>query len=210
MGDYGGMGGASSFHAARQRGLGALSTQKSYEFLMSWFIGLALVAVVAVVVAGYLAGYFNQPTSSFNPAFEATLTGDDGGWGGATLVQRIEANSLKGDGGRRVRITLRASSTQDARIDSIWISQPNSTGDPYDASDDLTFFYGKAIVPANMSRTLPDTGPGVNYNFETAVSPGLLIAVDFERGTASGIRFRDAQPQEARAYRLPWSEAGKE
>jgi hypothetical protein len=173
---------------------------------MSWLIGLALVALVAVLVVGY----FNLPTSSFRPAFEATLTGDQGGWEGFTLVQRIEAVRLKRSG-RKVRITLRASSTEDAWIDSIWISQPNPTGYPgdrYDASDDLTFFYGKAIVRANTSLTLPDTGPGVDYNFES-LSPGLLIAIDFTRGAPSGIRFQDSVPQEATAYWRSGAEAGK-
>ena len=131
--------------------------------------------------------------------------------GGFTLVQRIEARRLHRSG-RLVRITLRASSTMDARIDSIWISQPKTGGDPYDPSDDLTFFYGKAIVRANTSLTLSDTQPDVNYHFEGGeqISPGLLIAVDFMRGAPSGIRFQDGvPPQDASAYRLPWSEAGK-
>jgi len=33
-------------------------------------------------------------------------------------------------------------------------------GDPYDPANDLKLFYGKAIVRANTSLTLPDTGPG--------------------------------------------------
>jgi hypothetical protein len=138
-------------------------------------------------------------TLPFIGCFGATLTADEGGWEGKTLVQRIEATRLNRSG-TQVRITVGASSTEDAHIQNIFISQPDPAGnDRYDSADDLKLFYGKIVVRANSSVTLSDTLPDVNYNLDE--SRPLLIAVDFDRGFPSGLRFRDAvPPEDATAY----------
>ncbi len=87
----------------------------------------------------------------------------------------------------------------DASIDRIYISQPDSAGDPYDSAADLKEFHGKVVVPANTAVTLAATLPDVSYNLDERQP--LLIAVDFSRSPPSGIRFRDAvPPEQAVAY----------
>jgi len=118
-------------------------------------IGLGLLG--ALLLGGYLV-WANLPT--FRWAWQLPLLNDLGGWEGTTLVQRFEPGSFVRSG-NQVRLTLRASSTQDAWIDGIWISQQAPAGDPYDAAADLQQFYGKARVRANTSLTLSDTLPDV-------------------------------------------------
>jgi hypothetical protein len=117
-----------------------------------------------------------------------------------------EAGSLSRSG-TRVRLTLRASSIEEANIERIFISQPDPAGnDPYDSADDLTYFYGKAQLPANVAVTLSDTLPDVKYNLDE--SRPLLTAVEFAPGLPSGIRFRDAvSPEQATAYLRDGAEA---
>ena len=105
-----------------------------------------------------------------------------------------------------MRLTLRASSIQQASIDRIYISRTNLAGKHYDPASDLKEFYGKVVVPANTSITLADTQPDVRYDLDEGQP--LLIAVDFSPGSPSGIRFRDAVPrEEASAYWQAGAEA---
>ena len=119
---------------------------------MEWLIGLGLLG--ALVVVGYLV-WANVPI--FWRAWGSSLTNDFNECQGATLVQRFEPGTLKRDG-NQVRLILRASSTQDAWIESIWISQADPAGDPYDSAADLKQFYGKARIRANTRLLLPTQG----------------------------------------------------
>jgi hypothetical protein len=170
---------------------------------MEWVIGLGLLG--ALLLGGYLV-WANLPT--FRLAWPFPLLNDADGWEGATLVQRFDPGSFAASG-NQVRLTLRASSTRDAWITSIWISQPAAAGDPWDAGTDLKQFYGKARVRANTSLTLSDTLPDVQYDLDSGNT--LLIAVDFERGAPSGIRYTAgtvAQLGNLTAYWLPPAEGG--
>ena len=119
-------------------------------------------------------------------------------------MQRIEAARLNRSG-KQVRLTLRAASTSSVSIDRIYISQPSPIGQPYDSDADLKEFYGKVVVPENTSITLSDTQPDVRYDLDEGKP--LLIAVDFSPGSPSGIRFRDAPPEQASAYWQAGAEA---
>ena len=162
---------------------------------MEWLIGLGLLG--ALVVVGYLV-WANVPI--FWRAWGSSLTNDFNECQGATLVQRFEPGTLNRDG-NQVRLILRASSTQDAWIESIWISQADPAGDPYDSAADLKQFYGKARIRATTRLLLPDTGPEVKYNL--FANNTLLIAVNFERGAPSGVRYTQPTGPNLTAYFLP-------
>ena len=133
-------------------------------------------------------------------AYEKPLTEDNNGWAGGTLVQRIEAAQLAATGAH-VRITVQASSTSDASIDKISISQQDSTGKPYDSAADLTLIYDFAanqqqplVVPAGTMMELPIVAYTIN-RFQA-----LLIAVDFSAAPGSGAERTPAPASEATAY----------
>jgi hypothetical protein len=134
-------------------------------------------------------------------AFQETLSTDEDGWEGWTLVQRIEAIRLTASG-TQVKIIVQASSDSDASIDRIYISQPDPAGgaDPYDSAADLTAVYDPPIptplvVPANTFLNLP----AVQYNLDQ--SQPLLIAFDFSVSPGSGIKYVEPVPAaEATAY----------
>jgi hypothetical protein len=139
----------------------------------------------------------------FASTYAKTLTEDGSGWEGYTLVQRIEAAYLAATG-PHVRISVQASSVSDASIDRIYISQANSTGNPYDSAADLTLVYDSAanqqqpfVVPAGTTKSLPIVTYTIN-RFQP-----LLIAVDFAAAPASGVEFASSvQTSEATAYFL--------
>lgn len=139
-------------------------------------------------------------TLPFASTYEKTLTEDNSGWEGYTLVQRIEAAHL-GATGPHVRITVQASSASDASVDKIYISQLDPTGKPYDSATDLTLVYDSAanqqqpfVVPAGTTKELPIVAYTINM-----VQP-LLIAVDFSAAPASGIEQAPVSTSEAVAY----------
>ena len=118
-------------------------------------------------------------TLPFVPTFEAwpdpaSTPLDSDGWEGYTLVQRIQPIRLS-TSGTQVRITLRASSTSDASIDRIYISQPqpNPTNDPtihpYNSFTDLTqITTTKILILQGQSITIRDvTLTGIDYKLET-------------------------------------------
>jgi hypothetical protein len=174
---------------------------------MEWLIGLGVLG--ALLLGGYLV-WANVPI--FWRIWERSLTDDFNGCQGTTLVQRFGPMTFY-RGGNQIRLILRASSTRDAWIESIWISQQAPAGNPYDAADDLKQFYGKVQIPANTRLTLSDTLPDVLYNFNQENT--LLIAVDFERGAPSGVRYLTHTSQgQMTGYFLPpgtggGTEAGK-
>jgi hypothetical protein len=174
---------------------------------MEWLIGLGLLGVL--LLGGYLISA-NLP--DFTRVWERPLIDDFNECQGHTLVQRFAAHSLSGNG-NQVRLILRASSTLDAWIDSIWISQQAPAGNPYDAAADLKQFYGKVRIRANTRLTLSDILPDVEYNLRQDET--LLIAVDFERGAPSGVGyFNNTSQDQMTGYFLPpgaggGSEAGK-
>jgi hypothetical protein len=164
---------------------------------MEWLIGLGVLG--ALLLGGYLVWANVPPT--FRRIWERSLINDFNGCQGTTLVQRFGPMSLSG-GGNQVRLILRASSTHDAWIDSIWISQQAPTGNPYDAADDLKLFYSKVRIRANTRLTLSDTLPDVQYNFNQ--ENALLIAVDFDRGAPSGVGvFTNTSQEQMTGYFLP-------
>ena len=113
-----------------------------------------------------------EATRMYTNTFEAALTSSEPGWGGWTLVQRIEAVRLTTDG-TQVRLTLRAGAGE-AHIDRVYISQPAAVGDPYDSAADLTAISAtQIVVPANATAVL---GP-IAYALDQ--TKPLLIAVDF-------------------------------
>jgi hypothetical protein len=142
-------------------------------------------------------------TLPFASTYAKTLTEDDFGWEGHTLVQRIEAAHLSATG-PHVRISVQASSVSDASIDRIYISQADSTGNPYDSAADLTLVYDSAanqqqpfVVPAGTKRELPIVAYAIN-KFQA-----LLIAVDFSAAPASVVELASSVPtSEAAAYYL--------
>jgi hypothetical protein len=128
-----------------------------------------------------------QPQPLFQPTFQETLTSDDDGRQGYTLVQRIEPTRLT-TSGTQVIITLQASSTSDVSIDRIYILQPAPPAQgvkPYDSAGfDLTAVsVAPLTVPANTVRTLPP----VSYNLDH--TQPLLIAFDFPTAPPSGLRY---------------------
>src|SRR5215467_2582110 len=158
--------------------------------------------------------YFFFPFWFFR-TFSETLNADGTGWEGYCLVQRIEAVRLSRSG-KRVRLTLRASSTSDAYIDRIYISRPAPAGDPYDSAADLTqvnFLVtlppGALVIPAGQSVTLP-LGPSQDITYNLDEGQPLLIAVDFSATHPSGIKCTKAVPTEqACAYYKSGAEAAK-
>ena len=140
--------------------------------------------------------------------YAKTLTQENPGWEGLTLVQRIEAASLAATGAH-VRITVQAPSVSAASIDKIYISQADSTGKAYDSAADLTLVYDSAanqqqafVVPAGTTKSLPIVAYSIN-RFQA-----LLIAVDFSTTPASGVEYVSSVPtSEAVGYYLLASEA---
>jgi hypothetical protein len=151
----------------------------------------------------------------FFETFSETLSADEAGWEGYCLVQRIEAVRLSRSG-KRVRLTLRASSASDAYIDRIYISQPAPAGDPYDSAADLTQVTfvalvppGALFIPAGQSVTLP-LSPVQDITYNLDEGQPLLIAVDFSAAYPSGIKCTKAVPTEqACAYYKSGAEAAK-
>lgn len=136
-----------------------------------------------------------ETTRMYTNTFETALTSSEVGWGGYTLVQRIEAVRLTTDG-TQVRITLRAGAG-DAHIDRVYISQPAAVGDPYDSDADLTAISTtQIVVPANASAVL---GP-IAYALDQ--TKPLLIAIDFAPSPApdSVIAFDASVATDAVAY----------
>jgi hypothetical protein len=105
---------------------------------------------------------------------EETLVVDDAPWDGYCIVQRIEAARLS-SGGTKVKLTLRASSVNEASIEQIFISKPDPLGNNlYDSADDLTAVIStRVVIPANNLVTLP----AINYNLDQ--SQPLLIVFAF-------------------------------
>jgi hypothetical protein len=142
-------------------------------------------------------------TLPFTSTYAKTLTEDDFNWEGHTLVQRIEAAYLSATG-PHVRISVQASSVSDAFIDRIYISQADSTGNPYDSAADLTLVYDSAanqqqpfVVLADTKRELPIVAYTINK------LQALLIAVDFSAAPASVVALASSVPaSEATAYYL--------
>jgi hypothetical protein len=142
-------------------------------------------------------------TLPFASTYAKTLTEDSSQWEGFTLVQRIEAAHLSATG-PHVRISVQASSASDASIDKIYISQADSTGNPYDSAADLTLVYDSAanqqqpfVVPAGTTKSLPIVAYTINK------VQALLIAVDFSATPASGVELASSVPtSEAAAYYL--------
>jgi hypothetical protein len=134
-------------------------------------------------------------TRMYANTFEAALTSSEVGWGGYTLVQRIEAVRLTTDG-TQVRVTLRAGAGE-AYIDRMYISQPAEAGDPYDSSADFTAVsMTRVVVPANSTAVV---GP-IDYVLDQ--TKPLLIAVDFAPSPDpdSVIAFDESVATDAVAY----------
>lgn len=126
------------------------------------------------------------PNTPFLPTFEGTLRGDEEGWEGYCLVQRIESHGLKRSGGQ-VQLTLRASSTAQygAFIESVYISKVAVGGNPYDSAEDLTEVTPKFDIQRGQTFTLP----AISYRLDR--TQPLLIAVDFKVPPwPSGISYR--------------------
>jgi hypothetical protein len=115
---------------------------------------------------------------SFWPTFSETLTSNDDKWEGYCLVQRIEPVRLSRSGAR-VKVTVRSAWNSYAWIQTVTISRPDPTGQPYDSAADLTFLAKQTFadssygIPAGESVTF---GP-VIYDLDEGQP--LLIAVDF-------------------------------
>jgi hypothetical protein len=144
-------------------------------------------------------------TLGFEETFRETLTLNNDGWEGYTLVQRIEATALMGISRtqvKQVRITLHASADFDASIDRIFISGPSSASganaydsDPTDLTE-VPLPQTPFVVPAGGSRELPP----VNYIVQPG-SQALLIAVDFTPGSPpSGVKAAVVSSARARAW----------
>jgi len=164
----------------------------------------------------YFFGLINKAINAFYNApyvetFSETLIADQSVWEGYCLVQRIEAVRLS-HSGKQVKLTLRASSSINASIETVRISRPALAGEPYASATDLTAVslprppsntYGlpPCVVPANSSVT-----GSTYYNLDEGQP--LLIAVDFSAAPASGIRCTEAvPPEQASAYYKKGSEA---
>jgi hypothetical protein len=150
----------------------------------------------------YFSSSVAGTTFSFQPAFTAALTEDEGAWEGFTLVQRIEPLRLFRSG-PQVRITIRASSANDLTVDKVFISQPAPGGDPYDSAGDLTQVASTTLVPADSAVALPP----VTYALDR--TQPLLIAFDFRATPGSGnVRRLPAVPgSDASAFFNAGSEA---
>jgi hypothetical protein len=122
------------------------------------------------------------------------------------LVQRIEPVRLSRSG-KRVKLTLRASSVSDAYIDKIYISQPQPGGQDYDSAIDLTavlFFApppGALVIPKGTAMHVPiildptaTSHLDCTYNLDKGQP--LLIAIDFSAAHSSGIKCKQAVPTE--------------
>jgi hypothetical protein len=150
----------------------------------------------------------------FFQTFRETLIADDPkDWQGYCLVQRIEAVRLSLSG-KRVRLTLRASSVSDVYIDRIYISQPQPGGQYYSAPD-LTQVFDPLpphalFIPKGQFITVPVptvAREGITYNLDKGQP--LLIAVDFSAAHPSGLKCTKAVPtDQACAYYRLGAEAG--
>lgn len=144
-------------------------------------------------------------TLGFEETFRETLTLDNEGWEGYTLVQRIEASALMAISRtqvKQVRITLHASPLNVASIDRVFISGPSSASgaNEYDSDpDDLTEVplpQTPFVVPAGGSRVLPP----VNYIVQPG-SQALLIAIDFTPSSPpSGVKTAVVSSERASAW----------
>jgi hypothetical protein len=124
----------------------------------------------------------------FEPAFQASLNLDSGGWEGYCLVQRITGFSRTGS---QLRITVRASSDTPSYVDRLFISKPDPAGGPYDSASDLMEVHPKFEVKANRTLTLP----AVRYTLHE--HEPLLIALDFSSSPPappSGVKYQDVVP----------------
>jgi hypothetical protein len=138
--------------------------------------------------------YFPAFTLSFETTFDAhsDLTLDEEGWEGRCLVQRIEPARLMLSG-TQVMLTLRASSTNGASIDRIYMSQPASGGEEWQPGPDLKqVLVGPFSVPANGPFTFSPS------DYDLKKDKALLVAIDFTpaaslptSGPKSGIKYAE-------------------
>ena len=137
-------------------------------------------------------------------AFVATLTTNDPGREGFTVVQRIEParllqSTLAGGiltPGARIRVTVRGSTEGQARLDRVYISQAALQGDVYDSGDDLTQITSGVDVPVNTAVVLPD----VDYDLDR--TKPLIVAFDISSTPDRGsLRYQDVvSPSDATAF----------
>jgi hypothetical protein len=149
-----------------------------------------------------------QTTFSWT-AQEETLVVDDSPWDGYCIVQRIEAARLSRSG-TKVKLTLRASSVNDASVEQIFISTPDPLGNNlYDSAGDLTAVTAtRIVIPANSTVTLP----AINYNLDE--TQPLLIVFAFsappQRSGVKRIELNQVPADQATAfYKLAADEAPK-
>jgi len=191
------------------------------EWLMLLLLVPAIVVPVVLLVgfAGCDRLFGLQPVhpSGFETTFDATFafSQNSSDWEGYTLVQRIEPGGLTAIDGTfaKVRLTLFASTLNNASIDRIVISGPASTKE-WDSDTDLTEVplpNTPFPVPAGGSVTL-DADYAVRLPSSDGTDPGraLLIAIDFSLPpTPSAVRAADQVPPDKavawwfRYYRPP-------
>jgi hypothetical protein len=139
--------------------------------------------------------------------FYEPLPADDDGWEAYCLVQRIEPVRLS-QSGKKVTLTLRASSGNDASIDRIYISRPDPAGPEYSSAADSTAVTTVPfVVPKGKSVTLSP----IAYNLDEGQP--LLIAVDFSASPASAVGCTESSTvpkQQAFAYYKLGAEAANQ
>ena len=140
-------------------------------------------------------------------AFLATLTTNDPGREGFTVVQRIEParllqSTLTGDiltPGARIRVTVRGSTEGQARLDRVYISQAALQGDVYDSDNDIIYITSGVDVPINTAVVLPD----IDYDLDR--TKPLIVAFDISSTPNRGnLRYQDVvSPNDGTAFLKP-------
>ncbi|RBP45376.1 hypothetical protein DES53_103374 [Roseimicrobium gellanilyticum] len=147
-------------------------------------------------------------TLDFEPAFSATLTGDQANLGGFCIVQRIEPVRLFRSG-TKVRLVLQGSTVGNLLIDRVTISHAAASGNAYDSAMDLkevatgvSIAAGEVkelnIVEFGLDQTIPllvafdiSTEPGMGNVRHLNPVPGTDASMFFKLATAeAGVQDR--------------------
>jgi hypothetical protein len=173
-----------------------LEAGTSYQYVVNGLNSDGSFGAASSLVTGITTAF--EPT--FGPPNAPPPSTDENAWQGYTLVQRIEASQLTASGstpalGGEVRISLQPSAIYSASIDSIYISQPDPAGKPYDslapnpAGTGLTKISDSLVISVGSGPNPPPyVLPPVLYSLDR--TQPLLIAFQFSSPpTPSGIRY---------------------
>jgi hypothetical protein len=130
--------------------------------------------------------------TSWKTVYNHPLTTNEAGFGGSTIVQRIDAANLTGVGSSsKIRVGLRGSTAAILKINKVTISQAVAAGQAWNSTAPITpLLFGGAsgvTIPIRPPPTAPPTPPTVSdkTNYTFVAGKDLIIAFDINPATGS-------------------------